>query len=203
MNSLPRLQRNSMFDATFPKAELWQKAFLVLAGSGLMALASRLTLPLPFTPVPVTGQTFAVLLLAALLGSRLSLAAQFLYLLEGVVGLPVFSGGTTWGIARLLGPTGGYLVGFLAVSWVVGTLADRGWGRGFLSAVAMMLLGQISLFLIAIPWLKAVLGVDWSQALTLGLLPFLPGDAFKLLLAALTLPTGWKLLRTVGFRAPS
>lgn len=200
MNSLLSVQRNSMFDAAFPKAELWQKTILVLTGSGLMALASRLTLPLPWTPVPITGQTFAVLLLAAMLGARLSLATQFLYLLQGVAGLPVFSAGTTWGIGRLLGPTGGYLVGFLAVSYVVGTLADHGWGKKLLSALMMMIMGEVVLFLVAIPWLKMVLPVSWSQALGLGLLPFLPGDLFKLLLAALLLPTGWKLLRKVGFR---
>lgn len=198
MNAFLPVRQNSLFEAAFPSIQFWQKILLVFVGSGLMALCSRLTLPLPFTPVPITGQTFGVLFLAALLGARLSLAIQSVYILQGLAGLPVFSAGATWGVARLLGPTGGYLVGFLAASWVVGSLVDRGYGKNFFSAVWVLLLGQTAMFLIALPWLKFVLPGTWGQAISLGLWPFLLGDLFKMVCVALLLPAGWGLLRKLN-----
>jgi len=194
------LHRNNFFEFVFPEASFVTKAFLVLGCSVLMALSSRFSLPLPFTPVPVTGQTFAVFLLAGVLGWRMAMAAQLLYLAQGLAGLPVFSPGGTWGFARLAGPTGGYLLGFLAATWIIGWLADRGYGKRLGSALGMMLLGEFAIYLIAIPWLKEIMRVGWTQALNLGFWPFLIGDLYKMGLAAFLLPGGWRLLRKMGHR---
>ena len=167
----------------------------VVMGSLLVALAAQVTIPLPFSPVPITGQTFAVLLAAALLGGRGGAAALLLYLAEGAVGLPVFAGGLG-GPAVLLGPTAGYLYGFVVAAFVVGRLCERGWDRRFRSAAAAMLLGNAIIYGFGLPWLATFVGVE--NVLTLGLLPFIPGDLFKLALAALSLPLSWKLLAKNG-----
>lgn len=163
----------------------------ILAGSGLIALAAQVRIPLPFSPVPVTGQTFAVLLVAAALG-RAGTASVLAYLAEGALGLPVFAGGAS-GNATLAGPTGGYLVGFVLAAVIVGALAERGWDRRLPTALAAMLLGEVAIYACGLAWLaRFALSVPLLDA---GLLPFLPGDAYKLLLAALALPGAWRVLR--------
>ena len=171
-----------------------KKWLLVLGCSGLMALSSRLSLPLPFTPVPVTGQTLAVLLLSGLLGMRMAISVQLLYLAQGLAGLPVFAPGATWGFARLLGPTGGYLAGFVAAAAIVGWMADRGYGKRLGSALVMVLSGNLAILAVGVPWLKWVMQVDWGQAVTLGMWPFLIGDLYKIVLAAMLLPGSWRLV---------
>ena len=163
---------------------------LAVAGSVLLAVSARVSFTLPFFPaVPVTGQTFAVLLLGALLGPRLGSATVGLYLLQGAAGLPVFARGG--GLAYMAGPTGGYLAGFLAAAWTVGTLARRGWDRRFLTTVAAMSLGTVLILGIGAVWLAVLLGP--ARALSAQVL-FLPGAVLKILAAALLLPIGWKLL---------
>jgi biotin transport system substrate-specific component len=201
MNPSMTLPRTNFFEFAFPDVSLLTKGFLVLACSGLMALSSRLALPLPFTPVPVTAQTFAVLLLAGLLGMRMAISVQLLYLAQGSAGLPVFAPGSTWGIARLLGPTGGFLVGFVAAAAVVGWMADRGYGKRLRSALVMMALGSVAIFAVGVPWLKWVMQVDWLQAFKLGFWPFLMGDVYKIVLATLLLPGTWRLFEKVNPRA--
>jgi biotin transport system substrate-specific component len=166
---------------------------LVLAGSALVALAAQLEVRLPFTPVPVTGQTFAVLLVGALLGWKRGAAAMLAYLAEGVSGLPVFAGGA-FGAGVLLGPSGGYLLGFVPAAALTGALAERGWDRRFLTTWAAMALGSACLFACGLAWpgLWAVVGRE--NVFAAGLLPFLPGDIAKQLLAALLLPGAWKLV---------
>ncbi|MGB7624166.1 MAG: biotin transporter BioY [Terriglobia bacterium] len=193
MNPTLTLRRTNFFEIAFPDVDFFTKSLLVLACSGLMGLSSRLSLPLPFTPVPVTAQTFAVLILAGLLGMRMAISVQLLYLAQGFAGLPVFAPGSTWGIARLLGPTGGFLVGFIAAAAVVGWMADRGYGKRLGSALVMMILGSAAIFAVGVPWLKWVMRVDWMQALNLGFWPFLIGDVYKVVLAALLLPGSWRL----------
>jgi biotin transport system substrate-specific component len=141
--------------------------------------------------VPLTGQTFAVLLVGALLGSRRGSLSLLAYLAEGAVGLPVFAGGSG-GLARLWGPTGGYLVGFIAAARMVGWLCERGWDRRVRTAALAMLIGNGVIYLFGLPWLAHFVGAE--RVLALGLLPFMPGDLVKLALAALALPSGWKLL---------
>lgn len=169
---------------------------LILAGSALVALAATLSVRLPFTPVPWTLQPFAVLLVGALLGSKRGAAAMAAYLAEGLAGLPVFAEGS-FGPGPLLGPTGGYLVGFVAAAWVVGALAERGWDRRFLSTWAAMALGSLTLFAFGLPWLARFTGP--AHVLALGFWPFVPGDVFKQVLAALVLPGAWKLARSAGW----
>lgn len=172
---------------------------LVVAFSLLVALAAQVAVPLPWTPVPLTMQTFAVLLTGALLGSRLGALALLAYLAEGAGGLPFFQGGTG-GVAPLFGPTAGYLVAFPAAAFVTGYLAERGWDRRFLTAAAAMLLG--SLVILAGGWagLAAYLH-SAAAAFASGVAPFLVGDIVKVALAAAALPAGWALLRGRGHGA--
>jgi biotin transport system substrate-specific component len=171
-------------------------AVLILGGSLLTALMARVEIPLPFTPVPITGQTFAVLLVGAALGSRRGALSMAVYLLEGALGLPVFAGGAA-GLARLRGPTGGYLIGFIAAAFVTGWLAERGWDRRPATTALAMLTGNAVIYLFGLPWLAWFVGgfLGPKGALALGLLPFVPGDLLKLLLATLAFPSAWLLVR--------
>lgn len=172
--------------------DLGRDAFLVLGFSLLTALSAQITIPLPFSPVPLTGQTFGVLLTGALLGPRLGACALLLYLAEGSLGLPFFAGGAG-GAARLLGPTGGYLLAYPIAAALTGWLAERGWDRRPLTMLAAMLLGSLVIYTFGAVQLSYFVSVD--RALQLGVWPFLPGDALKALLAAGLLPLGWKMVR--------
>ena len=165
-------------------------ALLVTACSLLVALFAQVQVILPFTPVPITGQTFAVLLVGAALGGRRAAASLALYLLEGAMGLPVFAGGTA-GLLRLAGPTGGYLVGFIPAAYLVGMLAERGLDRRWYSALPVFLAGQLVLYTVGVLWLGTYVGLD--RALIAGLWPFIALDAVKAVLAAVALPSAWKL----------
>jgi biotin transport system substrate-specific component len=165
---------------------------LVVAGSFFVAGMAQVRIPLPFTPVPLTGQTFAVLLVGAVLGSRRGAASLLLYLVQGIIGLPVFAGGAS-GLAVLLGPTGGYLVGFVAAAYLIGLLAARGLDRHFPSALLAFLTGEAVIYLFGVAWLSVFLGLQ--RAIVAGFLPFLIGDAIKLVAAALVLPVAWKLVK--------
>lgn len=157
---------------------------LTLSASLLIALSAQLSIRLPFSPVPITGQTFTVLLLAALLGKRRGMAAILLYLTEGALGLPVFASGKG-GVAALLGPTGGYLVGFAAAMFLVGELVERGWDRKSWSSLLAMGMGNLVVYTFGLAWLSFYVG--GRQVLSVGLYPFLPGDALKIGLAAAVL----------------
>lgn len=163
---------------------------LLCGGSVLLALSAQLTVHLPIGPIPITGQTFAVLLVGALMGSVRGGLVVLLYLAEGLSGLPVFAGGGA-GPAILLGPTGGYLLGFVPAAVAVGFLAERGWDRHFATTLAAMTIGTGVIFLCGLAWL-AVLQLP-GGLLAIGLLPFLPGAALKIVAAALLLPLGWRL----------
>ncbi len=167
-----------------PEGALWRVALVVL-GTALLALAARIEIPLPFSPVPVTGQTFAVLLLAAALGARLGVATVVAYILEGIVGLPVFAGGAS-GLARLTGPTGGYLAGFVVAAAIIGWAAERGWTRRIPTTAATMLIGEVAIYAIGLAWLSRFpLPVGVLEA---GLYPFIAGDAYKVALVVAVLP---------------
>ncbi len=180
-------------------------ALAVVGGSLVVAALSQLSFRLPFTPVPVTGQTLAVLLVGASLGARRGAAALALYLAEGAAGLPVFAQ-AQGGIAHLVGvdpahPTGGYLWGFVVAAAVVGLLAERGWDRAPGSAIGAMLIGEIVILSCGVWWLSLALDVPlqadgrtFNDALELGLYPFVVGDLLKVLLAAGILPAAWRLL---------
>ena len=166
---------------------------LVIAFSLLTALAAQIAIPTPWSDVPITGQTFAVLLTGALLGSRLGALAMIAYLVEGALGLPFFAAGGS-GLARLtVSPWAGYLWAYPVAAFLTGWLAERGWDRRYLKAAAAMALGSIVILLGGMIWRLWFMSLD--QALLTGVLPFLPGDAIKIALAAAVLPSGWALLR--------
>lgn len=151
--------------------------------------------PIPIVgAIPITGQTFAVLLTGALLGSRLGAAAVIAYLVEGAIGLPFFAGGAA-GIIRFFGPTGGYLVAFPAAAFVVGAFAEHGWDRRYASAVAAMAIGSVIVFLGGWAWFSVLTQTSPVAAFKIAVLPYLIGDAIKIALAAAVLPTGWALLK--------
>jgi biotin transport system substrate-specific component len=168
---------------------------LVLAGSLLVAISALIQIRLPFTPVPITAQTLAVLLIGALLGSRRGGLALLAYLGEGLAGLPVFSGGG-FGLAHLLGPTGGYLVGFAAAAFVTGWLAEHSWDRRPLTAFAAMLIGNLVIYAFGVAWLSTLVG--YGQAWALGVAPFILGDLLKIALGTAVLPLGWMGLAKLG-----
>jgi len=179
------------------RANLAWRVLLALAGSWLVAGLAQVEIRLPFTPVPITGQTLGVLLVGAALGPGLGAVSMALYLAQGALGLPFFAGGSSG--ADLLGlasVTGGYLVGFVVAAAAVGALARRGWDRSLRSSISAMFLGEIVLYLVAIPWLMQALDVSLGRALELGLAPFVVGDTLKILLAAGLLPAAWRLART-------
>ena len=159
-------------------------AALVAGFSLVIALGAQVAIPLPFTPVPVTLQTLAVLLAGCLLGSGRGALAVVAYLGEGFAGLPVFSGGTA-GISHLVGPTGGYLLGFVAAAFVVGVFAQRGAARSPLGTLVMLVIGNVVLYVPGVIWLGVYTGMD--RAISLGFLPFVLGDLLKT-------AAGWGLL---------
>jgi biotin transport system substrate-specific component len=185
---------------------------LIAGGVLLLVIGARIAFELPavslgrfYVPenpyVPITLQTFSVLFTSAALGAWRGVSATGIYLLLGVVGLPVFSFGNA-GAAMIatvedgqlvLGTTGGYLVGFLAASALVGTLAQRGWDRRFSTSIAAMVAGTLVIYAVGLTWLALALDTGIVEVLPFGLYPFVPGDVLKLLLAAGILPLGWRL----------
>ncbi len=164
----------------------------------LTIVAAQVSIPLPFTPVPFTLQPMVVLLGAAALGSRLGASSQILYLALGIAGMPVFAASPVLpqGLARLLGPTGGYLMSYPLAAFVTGLLAERGLDRRYLTSVAAMGAGLAIIFSCGVLWLAfGVPHAGFSSAVASGLVPFLPADIVKLFLAASVLPAAWKLLR--------
>lgn len=185
---------------TMTYAELWRPTTqsraiaydtsMVLGGSLLIALCAQISFWLPFSPVPVTGQTLAVLLVGFLLGSRKGALSVLAYLTEGSLGLPFFAGGKA-GFVALAGVTGGYLMGFVLAAFVVGWLAERGWDRHFWTSTLAMVIGTALIFAGGLAWLAAF--VPSAKLLSLGFYPFLPGAAVKIALGAVMLPLGWKI----------
>jgi biotin transport system substrate-specific component len=166
---------------------------LILAGTLFIALAARVYFYLPGDPVPYTGQTFAVLLAGGALGFRRGVASAALYLLVGIVGLPVYAdskGG--WDV--VIGATGGYLVGFILAAAIVGRLAELGWDRKIAGSIGAMLIGDAAIFAIGVPWLSVTTGQPMDWAVTNGLTPFLGAEALKLALAAAAFPAAWWLV---------
>lgn len=163
---------------------------LVLAGTALLILGSRVSVPLPGDPVPFTLQTFAVLLVGGALGMRRGALAAALFLVLGLIGLPVYAE-SRGGLAVVLGPSGGYLVGFLASAALVGRLAELGWDRHVGGSIGANALGMAIIYAIGVPWLAVSAGLSAGEAISLGLAPFLVADVVKLLVAAGVFPAAW------------
>jgi biotin transport system substrate-specific component len=178
----------------FPRAATWLRDLtLILLGSLFVAALAQIEIPLPFTPVPITGQTFGVLLVGAALGSKRGAAALTLYLAEGALGLPFFAGGAH-GLSVLTGATAGYLLGFIGAAYLIGRLAEKGLERNVRTSFIPFLVGTIVIYACGVTWLAVMLG-SFSKAVTFGLIPFLIGDIIKLLAASLALPAAWKLVK--------
>jgi biotin transport system substrate-specific component len=190
------LRRNTLSAAVMPESWL-NNIVLVVAGSLFVAISAQFSWHFSFSTIPVTGQTFAVLLIGAVFGSRLGAATLIAYLAEGAAGLPVFADGSG-GIAAIATPAGGYLFGFILAAFVVGWFAERGWDRSRW-IVLPMLLGNGVIYVPGLIWLHQqflVVGtpISWSTTLDYGLWPFVPGDLTKLVAAALALPAGWAIV---------
>ena len=183
----------TIYTRTFPRAAGWLRdLILIVLGALFVAALAQVKIPLPFTPVPLTGQTFAVLLLGATLGSKRGAASMALYIAMGGLGLPVFAGGAS-GMAYLSGATLGYLIGFVLASYIIGLLAERGLERNVRTSLIPFLVGTVIIYICGVAWLAIVLG-SLSKAIAAGLLPFLIGDAIKLIAAAVVLPAAWKFV---------
>ena len=176
--------------AALPKTGLLADVLLVCLGAGLISGAAQISFHIPGTPVPVTGQTFAVLLVGASLGTARGGTSAMLYLLLGLVAPVYASGHEGWSI--ITGASGGYLVSYPIVAALTGYLAEKRWDRKFSSAVGAMLTGNVVIYLIGVPWLAVVLNTDFEKSMEYGLYPFIPGDLLKLYLAAAALPAAWK-----------
>ena len=180
--------------AVVPRTGILADAVLILGGALFLALCAQISFDLPFTPVPITLQTFGVLLIGAAYGTWRGGLTAAVYLLMGIVGLPVYAD-RTHGLDVVLGATGGYLIGFVVAAVVVGWLAQRQWDRRFSSAVAAMLTGTIVLYIPGLLWLQRDQGLDFPTTLEYGLYPFVPGDLLKIYLAGATLPVAWRIVR--------
>jgi biotin transport system substrate-specific component len=185
----------TLADAALPHTGTLQNVLLIVGASLLTGLAAQAEIRVPGLVVPITGQTFAVLLTGAVLGARRAFAAQVLYILEGVMGLPVFAGGAS-GPMVLAGPTAGFLVAFPFAAAATGALAERGWDRRFVSMFLAMLAGSTLIFAGGLAWLSRF--VPGDALLSQGLFPFIPGDLIKSSLAALAFPLAWRWARRDG-----
>jgi biotin transport system substrate-specific component len=183
---------DTLMEAALAPLDSTRSAGLVIVFSLFIAASAQFAIHIG--PVPITGQSFAVLLTGALLGSRLGAAAVIAYLIEGAVGLPFFAGGAG-GLGRFLGPTAGYLVAFPAAAYITGAFAEHGWDKRYPSAVAAMAIGSAIIFLGGLSFFSILTNTPFVAAFKLAVLPFLPGDVIKIALGAAVLPSGWALLK--------
>src|SRR5436190_17077045 len=187
----------SLIEISVPESSLAPtiKAAAVALAAVVTAAAAQVSMPLPFTPVPLVFTPLAVLLTSAALGSRLGAAAQAVYLLAGIAGLPVFAPSATLppGAARLIGPTGGYLLAYPVAAFVTGWLAERGWDRRYLTSLASMLAGLAIIFAGGVSWLSLMPGQTLQSAIAGGFLPYIGMDLVKAAIAAKVLPSAWRL----------
>jgi biotin transport system substrate-specific component len=186
-------QRGVLVDAIWSEDSRARDVVLVAAGVLAIATAAQIRIPVPFSLVPITGQTFAVMLIAALYGPRRGVATILAYIGSGAMGLPFFAGGAA-GIAYLAGPTTGYLAGWIGAAWLIGALMERGWStRAWTTALAMWM-GSLVIFACGVLWLSRFVGL--KAAVTTGFFPFIPGDFIKIALAMAVLQAGWKITRS-------
>ena len=180
-----------MFRPALKRGALIYDLVMVVGASVFITLSAQIAIPVPFSPVPITLQTFAVILTGAFLGSRLGSLAVLAYLLEGAVGLPVFAQ-AHFGLIHLVGPTGGYLLGFIPAAYVTGLLAERSNENSLLRAMLIMSAGAAIIFICGLTWLSMVF--NRSEVLILGFYPYLPGAILKITTAAMIYTGGGKLI---------
>ena len=185
--------------AIFPRANSLTNSLLALGGAGFLAVMAQIAIPVPGSPVPVTGQTLAVLLIGTTYGARLGVTTFATYLLAGIAGAPVFAPSATsanHGIDRLLGATGGYLVGMFVASLLLGYLADRKADQKFATSFPALILGEITIFGFGLVWLHNSLDLSWSATISAGLTPFILGEVLKIAIVGTSLPLIWRKIAT-------
>ncbi len=202
--AIPRLDRSTAEDRGLTLADFLvpirvgertptRLRHIALIAVGALLVAASAQVVIPTTPVPFTGQTFGVLAVGAALGFRRAVMALLVYLAIGVAGVPVFAEGGA-GVGKIVGATGGYLIGFLVAGSIVGRLAELGWDRRIGGSLATMAIGTAVIYAIGVPWLKVTLGLPWETAVAEGMTKFLIWDVAKLAVAAGIFPVAWWLI---------
>lgn len=196
------LHQGSLRATVFPRSSALTQALFVMGGVAFITLMAQVAIPVPGSPVPVTGQTLAVLLIGTTYGARLGVTTFATYLLAGIAGAPVFAPSATaanHGIDRLLGATGGYLVGMFVASLLLGYLADRRADQKFKTSFPALFLGDATIFFFGLTWLHFWLELSWSATFAAGLTPFILGELLKIAITATSLPLIWrKISRTLN-----
>ena len=180
--------------AVFPRSTLFANVAFVFSGVAFLSLLAQIAIPVPGSPVPVTGQTLGVLLLATSYGATLGTSTFLMYLLVGALGAPVFANGGS-GIDRIFGATGGYLLGMLLTSALLGFLGGRKWDQKFKTALPAMLLGNVITFSLGLLWLHQYTGKDWAWTISAGFTPFILGEILKIAIAGTSLPLIWQFVQ--------
>ena len=186
------ISTGSLRATVFPRSTALTHAGFIVGGTLFIAALAQIAIPVPGSPVPVTGQTLAVYLIGTTYGARLGFATFATYLLAGIAGAPVFAPGATVGIARLTGATGGYLIGMLIAVLVLGALADRKADQKFKTSFPALILGSVIVFAFGLIWLNVSLNLTWAQTISAGLTPFIFGEAIKIAITATSLPLIWR-----------
>ena len=191
------LQVAPLRSAVIVRSTAMTSALLIVGGISFLALLAQISIPVPGSPVPVTGQTLGVLIIGTTYGTLLGTSTFALYLLAGVLGAPIFAPSETlpsYGIARLTSATGGYLVGMLLATLLLGYLAERRADQKFKTSYLALLAGTAIIFIFGVAWLKISLDMSWSAAITAGFTPFILGEALKIAITATSLPLVWRKL---------
>lgn len=183
----------SLRSTVLPHSSMLSTAALTAGGVLFLAAMAQVAIPVPGSPVPVTGQTLGVLLIGTTYGSGLGLATFAMYLLAGIAGAPVFAG-ASFGVEKITGATGGYLIGMMVATYLLGLLANRRLDQRFLTSLPSMLFGTLIIFSFGLLWLHHFTGKDWAWTIAAGLTPFIVGEAIKIAIAGTSLPIFWRLI---------
>jgi biotin transport system substrate-specific component len=186
------ISTGSLRATVFPRSTALTHAGFIVGGTLFIAALAQIAIPVPGSPVPVTGQTLAVYLIGTTYGARLGFATFATYLLAGIAGAPVFAPAATQGLARLTGATGGYLIGMLIAVLVLGALADRKADQKFKTSFPALILGSVIVFAFGLIWLNVSLNLTWAQTISAGLTPFIFGEVIKIAITATSLPLIWR-----------
>ena len=186
------ISTGSLRATVFPRSTALTHAGFIVGGTLFIATLAQIAIPVPGSPVPVTGQTLAVYLIGTTYGARLGFATFATYLLAGIAGAPIFAPGTTEGLARLTGASGGYLIGMLVAALILGALADRKADQKFKTSFPALISGSVIVFAFGLTWLHASLNLTWAQTITAGLTPFIFGEVIKIAITATSLPLIWR-----------
>ena len=186
------ISAGSLRATVFPRSTALTHAGFIVGGTLFIAALAQIAIPVPGSPVPVTGQTLAVYLIGTTYGARLGFATFATYLLAGIAGAPVFAPAATVGLARLTGATGGYLIGMLVATLILGALADRKADQKFKTSFPALIFGSVIVFTFGLIWLNVSLNLTWAQTISAGLTPFIFGEVLKIAITATSLPLIWR-----------